>query len=233
MKRPWAIALIFVAGLAIGGGVVWAVSNDDSGSSGTNLSAKNSASASSSGTSNDLIGRLAQGAKTTFHVRYATGPESGSHAVLEVWHTADKVRRDVTIVGTSETTHTSEFLQNGQFVRCVLLETHPWQCVAAPAAQANLLDPLGGAGNKVKGKDATLSTDTIAGHDASCYTIAPASSSAKPSEFCLSSEDVPLRIDGGDGKPVTATNYDLNVDSSVFAYPAAVAGLTAPTSAAT
>jgi hypothetical protein len=66
-----------------------------------------------------------------------------------------------------------------------------------------------------------------------CYEVEPANSSAKPSRFCLSDEDVPLSIDGGDGKPTTATNYDFDVPDSVFTYPATVAGLKSPTTAST
>lgn len=223
MKRPWVVALIFLAGLTIGGTVVWSVAGGDS--DGTKLSTKNGSSSSNSSSSADeLFDRLAKGEKATYHVRYTTGNESGPHAVLEVWHDGDRVRRDVVLVGTTETTHTSEFLQGGKFVRCVLLDNRPWQCVAAPAQQANLQDPLGGASDGLKGREVTQSSDSVAGHPVTCYTV-EATAGAKPSQFCLSDDNVPLRIDGGDGKPTTATNYDLTVDDSVFKYPATVAGL--------
>jgi hypothetical protein len=234
MKRPWAIVVIFIAGLALGGSVVWAVAgNDDSGSGDTNLATNNSSTNSGTANSNELVARLADGEKATFHVRYAAGSESGPHAILEVWHTADRVRRDVSVVGSTESTKTEEFLNNGQYVRCVLLDGRPWQCVAAPAAEANLKDPLGGAAGNVKGKDVTVSDDTIAGAKVKCYAVPAASSSAKPSRFCLSDDNVPLSIDGGDGKATTATNYDTNVPDSVFTYPATVAGLSSSTTAST
>jgi hypothetical protein len=165
-------------------------------------------------------------------VRYAAGDESSAHAILEVWHEPDRIRRDITVVGSTETTHTREFLNNGQYVRCVQLDGEPWQCVAAPAEQANLKDPLGGAAANVGGKDVTVTNAVVADHPVKCYEVAAASSSAKPSKFCLSDDNVPLSIDGGDGKPTTATNYDSTVPDSVFTYPATVAGLTPTTAAA-
>jgi hypothetical protein len=223
MKRPWAIALVFIVGLAIGGAVVWKVADGDSNGGKTNLSAKNGSTSNSSSSADELFDRLARGADAKYHVRYSTGVESGPHAVLEVWHDGDRVRRDVVLIGTTETAHTEEFLSDGKFVRCVQVDNKPWQCVGAPAETANLQDPVAGAADKLKGRDVTQSTDTIAVHPVTCYTVA-APAGGKPSEFCLSDDDVPLRIDGGDGKPTTATNYDRTVDDSVFTYPATVAG---------
>ncbi len=230
MKRPWAVVLIFLVGLALGGTAVWAVTRDSGND--TDLATKNGADNTRSASSTDLVARLAKGEQATYHVRYAAGSESGPHAILEVWHTADRVRRDVTVIGSSETTHTEEFLNNGNYVRCVKLEDHPWQCVSAPAEEANLKDPVGGAAANVRGKTVTVTDDTIADHPVTCYEVEAPSPSAKPSKFCLSEDNVPLSIDGGDGKPTTATNYDTTVPDSVFTYPATVAGLTPTTAAA-
>ena len=215
--------------------MVYAVTGNDSGDDGTKVNtSKNASSSGAAGNSNELLDRLSEGAKATYHVRYVAGDDSGPHAVLEVWHSKDKVRRDVTVTGsTGETTRTEEFLKDGNYVRCVLLEGHPWQCVAAPASQATLQDPLNGAASNARGKDVTVTSETIAGHSVKCYTVEPGSSSAKPAKFCLSDDNVPLSIDGGDGKPTTASNYDLTVSDSVFTYPATVAGLTTPTTATT
>lgn len=233
MKRPWAVVVIFLVGLGLGGTAVWALTRDDSGSGNTDLATKNdTSSVGSTGSSNDLLARLSKGAKATYHVRYAAGSDSGPHAVLEVWHTGDRVRRDITVVGSNETTHTEEFLKDGQYVRCVQLGAKPWQCVAAPAEEANLKDPVGGAAANIRGRDVTITDETVADHPVQCYAVEPASPSAKPSKFCLSEDDVPLSIDGGDGKPTTATNYDKQVPDSVFTYPATVAGLTPTTASA-
>lgn len=224
MKRPWALAAIFVAGIVLGGAVVFALADDDSG---TNVDTQNGGSRTTqSAQSTELVDRLAKAEDATFHVRYTTGDINGAHAVLEVWHGPDRVRRDLKVTGsTGERTETREFLNDGKFVRCALIADHPWQCVAAPASEANLQDPLGGAGAGVTGRDMTVTDDTVAGHAVKCYTAEPASSSAKAAKFCLSKEHVPLLIDGGDGKATTATNYDFEVPDSVFTYPAQVAGL--------
>jgi len=226
MKRPWALPAIFVAGIVLGGAVVFAVADNDSGS--TNVDTKNGQGDNTTGsaTSNELLDRLAKGEQATYHVRYTTGDVSRAHAILEVWHGPDRVRRDLRVTGsTGESTQTREFLNDGKFVRCALIADNPWQCVAAPASQANLQDPLGGAGAGVTGRDMTVTDDTVAGHAVKCYTAEAANSSAKPVKFCLSKEHVPLLIDGGDGKETTATNYDFDVPDSVFKYPAQVAGL--------
>jgi hypothetical protein len=126
---------------------------------------------------------------------------------------------------TDGTAHTEEILANNKLVRCVLFAGKPWQCVGAPtSAVSSLADPLQGAGRDLVGRKVTVDNTTIAGHAAKCYTVAPGGSTTKPSVYCLSDDNVPLRIDGGDGKPVDATNYDTVVPGSVFTPPAKVAG---------
>ena len=217
--------LIFVAGTGAGGAVVWGVSQaGGSGSSGSKPPATSAAAPAPAvtATGQELLDRLAAGQKATFHVRYSYGSAaSGANAVLEVWHTPDRVRRDIIVIAPTEgTSHTEEFLDKSRYVRCLLLDGQPWQCGAASAQTANLQDPLGGANHDVNGKTVTVTDDTIAGHAVRCYHVAPATASALPSQFCLSAENVPLRIDGGDGKPVDATNYDLTVPNSAFTQPA-------------
>jgi hypothetical protein len=221
VKRWWALTLIFVAGTGAGGAVVWGVSRD--GSSGSKSSSTTIAAAKPAvtATGQELLDRLAAGQKATFHVRYSYGNATGANAVLEVWHASDRVRRDIIVIAPTEgTSHTEEFLEKAQYTRCLLLDGQPWQCDAAPAQTANLIDPLGGANHDVTGRTVTVTDDTIAGHAVRCYHVDPASATAKPSQFCLSAENVPLRIDGGDGKPVDATNYDFTVPDSAFTHPA-------------
>src|ERR1043165_7356196 len=97
MKRPWAIALIFIAGIVLGvGGVLVATAGNDSGDNGTSVNTKN-ASKGGTASANELLNRLGRGSKATYHVRYAAGSEAGAHAVLDVWHKNENtVRRDVT-----------------------------------------------------------------------------------------------------------------------------------------
>jgi hypothetical protein len=174
----------------------------------------------------DLLQRLAAAQRATFHVRYTTGSASGSHAILEVWHTPDRVRRDLTAISPTEgTAHTEEILADNKYVRCVQFEGQDWQCVGAPTASSGTLtDPLQGAKPDLTGRKVTLTHSVIVGKPVRCYTVAAASTKAKPSQFCLTDDDVPLRIDGGDGKPVEATNYDAVVPKSLFTPPAKVAG---------
>ncbi|HZN16465.1 MAG TPA: hypothetical protein VFB78_19530 [Acidimicrobiales bacterium] len=228
MRRWWVAAVIFVAGTAIGGTVVWVVARDDGGSgSSTKLAADK---AKPSAPAQELLDRIAAGEKGTYHVRYTYSGSSGTSAVMEVWRKADRVRRDLTVVSPVEgTARTQEFLENGTLVRCLLIGDSPWQCTGADVRTASALrDPLNGVNHDVAGKTVQLTTENIAGQSAKCYSIIPAttaSSGAKPTQFCFSAESAPLRIDGGDGKPVEATDYDLKVDDSVFTYPAKVAGL--------
>lgn len=216
----------------LGGTAVWLITrSSDSGSPAGGAASKGTSGSTSStpGVSvnaKEFLDRIDKASKATFHVRYSTGSATGSHAVLEIWHTADRVRRDVQAVSATEgTAHTEEILANNKLVRCVLFAGKPWQCVGAPtSAGASVADPLQGADHDVAGRKVTVTVDTIAGHPAKCYTVAAGTTTAKPSRYCLSADNVPLRIDGGDGKPVDATNYDTNVPSSVFTPPAKVAG---------
>ena len=227
MKRGFVVLLIFVAGTAAGGLVVWALTRDSG--SGTHVSSSKSPKPSVTASGKELIDRLNAGEKATFHVRYSYGNESsGARLVLEVWHTGTKVRRDITAISATEgSTHTEEFLDQQTFTRCLQLEAQPWQCTAAPLQASTLQDPVGGANHDVNGATVTVTDDTNAGHAVRCYTVAPPNATAKPSQFCLSSENVPLRIDGGDGKPVNATNYDLTVPDNVFTHPAPLTGTNA------
>jgi hypothetical protein len=223
------VLLIFTAGTAAGGVVAWAVTRDDGGSGGSATKVKTD-KPKLSAPAQELLDRLAEGEKATYHVRYTYSGSSGTSAVMEVWRKADRVRRDLTVVSPKEgTAKTQEFLQNGTLVRCLLVGDHPWQCTGADVHSAgSLQDPLNGVNHDVAGKTVEVTNEKIADHDATCYSITPAStgtSGAKPVQFCFSAESVPLRIDGGDGKPVEATNYDMSVDDSVFTYPAKVAGL--------
>jgi hypothetical protein len=174
----------------------------------------------------DLLHRLDAAQKATFHVRYTTGSASGSHAILEVWHTPDRVRRDLTAVSpTQGTAHTEEILANKKYVRCVQFAGTDWQCVGAPTGSAGTLtDPLQGAAPDLSGRKVTLTHSVLIGKPVRCYAVAAAAAQTKPSQFCLTDDNVPLRIDGGDGKPVEATNYDHVVPNSVFTPPATVAG---------
>jgi hypothetical protein len=233
--KQWQIGALFAAGLVVGGTVVWLVTR----SSGSSPSAAGTTSrpvigphpvtSSAPGlavNAQDLLHRLDAAAKATFHVRYTTGSPSGSHAILEVWHTGDRVRRDLTAISTTEgTAHTEEILANNKYVRCVQFAGTGWQCVGAPTASAGTLtDPLQGAAPDLSGRKVTLTRTVLIGQPVRCYTVAAASPAGKPSRFCLTNDNVPLRIDGGDGKPVDATNYDTVVPNSVFTPPAKVAG---------
>ena len=80
--------------------------------------------------------------------------------------------------------------------------------MSTTADSGSLGDPLQGNSRDVEGKTVTLTHTTIAGLPADCYTIPQDPAGAKPRVFCLSKENVPLRIDGGDGKPVDATSLD-------------------------
>jgi hypothetical protein len=230
VKRWLAIAAIFAAGIVLGVVIVWALGRDDSSSrSGDTVAADKAAAPKLSAPAQELLDRFDAGAKGTYHVRYSYSGNSGTSAVMEVWRKAERVRRDLVVVSPVEgTARTEEILDGGKLVRCLLLADHPWQCTAADVRQAgSLQDPLNGVNHDVAGKTVGVTTEQIAGHDATCYTITPQSTSssvAKPVQFCFSAESVPVRIDGGDGKPVTATNYDFTVDDSVFTPPAAVAG---------
>jgi len=232
--RRWYIGAIFAVGLALGGTVVWLItrSDDSSPHAGQSSNAPTSGSSTSlppgvSVNAQQLLDRLDHASKSTFHVRYATGSASESHATLEIWHTADRVRRDVIAVSSTEgTVHTEEFLTKEKFVRCASFDGKNYQCVGAPlTAGSSLSDPLQGADKGgVIGRKVTISQTTVAGQPATCYTVAGADSSSAPSQFCLSADNVPLRIDGGDGKPVIATNFDQDVPSSIFTPPASVTG---------
>jgi hypothetical protein len=229
--KKWQVAALFAAGLTLGGTVVWLItrSSDSSPHAAPTAPARVHTTTATPGVATnaqELLDRLDSASKATFHVRYTTGSASGSHAVLDVWHTADRVRRDIVAVSPTEgTAHTAEILAGGKFVRCVLFAGKPWQCVGAPvAASGSLTDPLQGAEHDVVGRKVTVSRDVIAGQPVQCYTVAAGDTSGKPSEFCLSRDNVPLRIQGSDGDPVNATNYDRTVPDSVFTPPAAVAG---------
>jgi hypothetical protein len=217
--------LIFVAGIGAGGAVEWGVSQAGGSGSKSPTTSAAAPKPTVTATGQELLDRLAAGEKATFHVRYSYGSAaSGANAVLEVWHTPDRVRRDIIVIAPTEgTSHTEEFLDKTSYVRCLLLDGSPWQCAAAPTQTSNLLDPLNGASHDVNGKTVTVTDGTIAGHPVRCYHVPAASATAQPSQFCLSAENVPLRIDGGDGKPVDATNYDLGVSDSVFTHPAPLA----------
>ncbi len=233
--KQWQIGALFAAGLVVGGTVVWLLtrsSGSDSHAAGASGSQAvigpqpiTSSAPALATNSQDLLQRLAAAQKATFHVRYTTGSASGSHAILEVWHTADRVRRDLTAISPSEgTAHTEEILAKGKYVRCLKVPDADWQCVGGPTSSAGTLaDPLQGAKPDLTGRKVTLTHSTIAGEAVRCYTVS-ASTGKGPSQFCLTNDNVPLRIDGGDGKPVDATNYDVVVPNSVFTPPAKVAG---------
>jgi hypothetical protein len=222
------VLLIFVAGTAAGGGIVWAVSRGDDGPSKLATTATTKAGVSTP--AQELLDRLAAGGKGTYHVRYTYTGSSGTSAVMEIWRKAERVRRDLTVVSPIEgTARTEEILDNGKLVRCLLLADHPWQCTSADTrAAGSLSDPANGVNHDVAGKTVQVTDEQIAGHDAKCYSVAPAftptSGPTKLVQFCFSAESVPLRIDGGDGKPVNATNYDFTVPDSVFTPPAPVTG---------
>ena len=230
MNRFWTVLLIFVAGTAAGGAVVWAVRGSGGGGSrgaGSSTTATPTTAPGVSATGQELLDRLGAGKSATFHVRYSYGTARAGQAVLEVWHTPDRVRRDLIVISPNEgSSHTEEFLDKGEYVRCLQLSGLGWQCATAPAQAANLGDPVGGAPHDVQGRAVTVTDDTIAGHAVRCYTVAagpslvPPATATHPAQFCLSAENVPLRIDGGDGKPVEATNYDFAVPDSVFDRPA-------------
>ena len=227
MKRWWVIAAIFAAGILLGGAVVWVVARGDSpGKKSTVAADKPKASAPAQ----ELLDRIDAGEKGTYHVRYSYTGSSGTGAVMEIWRKAERVRRDLTVVSPVEgTAKTEEILQNGTLTRCLLIGDHPWQCTGAPVQAAGTLkSPINGVNADVAGKTVAVSDDTIAGQPAKCYTVTPASTAstltAQPVQFCFSAESVPLRIDGGDGKPVNATNFDFTVDDGVFTPPAQVAG---------
>lgn len=231
--KQWQIVALFVAGLVLGGTAVYFLTRSDdsspkagaTGQTGVPTSTQSQAPGVSVN-GQQLLDRLDEASNATYHVRYATGSASGSSATLEIWHTADRVRRDLVAVSPSQgSAHTAEILTKKRFVRCVLFPDKPWQCVGGSVASGSkLTDPLQGVAPDLTGRKVTVRNVQIAGHPAICYTVAPASASAKPSEFCLSSDNVPLRIDGGDGKPVDATNYDKVVPASVFTPPGPVAG---------
>lgn len=228
--KQWQLGALFAAaGLVVGGSVVWLVTSGDGSTprAGGTAGAGRSSSAAPGVSANaqELLDRLDDSSKGTFHVRYSTGSTSTSSATLEIWHAGDRVRRDVVAVSSSQgTAHTVEILDGGKFVRCVQFDGKPFQCTGAPtSAASSLTDPLQGAKTDVTGKRVTVASEVIAGQPARCYTVA-AVAPAKPSQFCLSKDNVPLRIDGGDGKPVDATDYDTDVPASVFTPPASVAG---------
>jgi hypothetical protein len=228
VKRWLVVLLIFVAGTAAGGGIVWAVSRGDDGPS--KLATTATKKAGVSAPAQELLDRLAIGEKGTYHVRYTYSGNSGTSAAMEIWRKAERVRRDLIVVSPIEgTARTEEILDNGKLVRCLLLADHPWQCTGVDVRSAGALrDPANGVNHDVAGKTVEVTTEQIAGHDAKCYSITPPSTAtsvaSKPVQFCFSAESVPLRIDGGDGKPVSATNFDLTVPDSVFTPPAPVAG---------
>ena len=232
LKR-WQVAALFASGLAIGGMVVWLItrSSDSDPQAGPTASGNPTSSVSTSATpgistnAQKLLQRLASSEQVTFHVRYVTGGNLSAHAILEIWHTPDRVRRDLTAVSpTQGTAHTIEILDNGKYVRCLKLNETPWQCVGAPASESGSLgDPLQGNTRDVQGKTVTLTHDEIAGQPVDCYTVPRSIAGDTPSIYCLSEDNVPLSIDGGDGKPVTATNYDHEVPASIFTPPAPVA----------
>ena len=144
--------------------------------------------------------------------------------MLEVWHTPDSVRRDLIAVSpTQGTAHTIEILNDGKYVRCVKFDAGSFQCVGAPLSEAGTLtDPLQGNSRDVEGKTVTLTHTTIAGMPADCYTVPQDGAGAKPRVFCLSEDNIPLRIDGGDGKPVDATSLDHDIPAGIFDPPAPV-----------
>jgi hypothetical protein len=234
--KQWQIGALFAAGLVVGGTVVWLLTRSSgssphaAGTSGSQpVIGPHPVTSSAPGVATnaqDLLQRLDAAQRATFHVRYTTGSASGSHAILEVWHTPDRVRRDLTAVSTTEgTAHTEEILANNKYVRCVQFEGKEWQCVGAPTSSSGTLtDPLQGAEKDMTGRKVTLTRSVIVGNPVRCYTVAAASATAKPSQFCLTNDNVPLRIDGGDGKPVEATNYDAVVPKSLFTPPAKVSG---------
>ena len=176
----------------------------------------------------ELIDKLNAVSHSTYHVRYSTGSAGASNAVIEVWRTANETRRDIIAVSSvNGTAHTEEFLTKTSYVRCVSFDGKPFECVGAPTSQgASLNDPLQGANKAgVANKKVTLSTMKVAGADTTCYTIGADSPTLAGAKFCLdNANNVPLYIDGGDGKPVEATNFDTNVPASVFTPPAKVAG---------
>jgi hypothetical protein len=226
VKRWWVLLLIFAAGLTAGGVAVGLVTRG-SGSKKTDVSAtKGGSKVSGTTTGQDLAQRLATGKQSTFHVRYAFSAASGASLTMDVWNTPTRVRRDVLVVSPTEgTTHTAEFLDPDKYTQCVLVQGHPWQCVAQSTRQGqSLADPVNGVPHDVTGKTVTVTEDTIAGTPVKCYSVPAASPTAKPTQFCLSPENVPLRIDGGDGKPLNATNFDHDVPDSEFTPPAPVAG---------
>jgi hypothetical protein len=232
--KSWQVAALFVAGLAVGGTVVWLItdSSDSSPQAGPTSSGTPTTSVSTSAgpgiatNAQVLIQRLASADSATFHVKYATGADLTSHAVLEVWHTPDSVRRDLIAVSpTQGTAHTVEILDHGKYVRCIKFEDTDFQCVGAPTSESGSLgDPLQGNSREVANKTVTLTHTTIAGLPADCYTVPQDAVGAKPRVFCLSKDNVPLRIDGGDGKPVDATSLDHDIPSGIFDPPAPVAG---------
>jgi len=173
-----------------------------------------------------LIQRLASADQATFHIKYDTGAGGTSHAVLEVWHTPDAVRRDLIAVSpTQGTAHTVEILSDDEYVRCVKFDDQDYECLGAPTADIGTLgDVLQGNSRDVEGKTVTLTHTTIAGLPADCYTVPQGTVGAKPRVFCLSDDNVPLRIDGGDGKPVDATLLDHNIPDGIFEPPAPVVG---------
>jgi hypothetical protein len=171
-----------------------------------------------------LLDRLASADGATFHVRYVTGGETTSHATLEVWHTPDAVRRDLIAVSpTQGTAHTVEILNNGKYIRCIKFEDTDFQCVGAPTSESGSLgDPLQGNSRDVTDKTVTLTHEDINGIPADCYTVPQ--DTGNPRIFCLSKSNVPVRIDGGDGKPVDATSLDHDIPEGIFTPPAPVAG---------
>jgi hypothetical protein len=232
--KSWQIAALFASGLAVGGTVVWLItrsSDSDPEARPTTSGIPTSSVTTSTGpgisvNAQRFLERIANSDDKTFHVRYTTSSASGASAVLEIWHTPDKVRRDLVAVSpVNGTAHTTEILDNGKYIRCLKLNATAWQCLSAPTSESGSLgDPLQGNSRDVQDKTVTVTKDVIAGEPVDCYTVPASLAGNSPSIYCLSEDNVPLRIDGGDGKPVEASNFDHDVPASVFDPPAPVAG---------
>lgn len=220
MNGRIAVALGVLGGALLGVTGTWLLTRggDDGGSPAATPSTP--LSTTKPGAAGEMEALLNAGRRLTFHVRYRT-ERGGATADLELWSAPPRARRDVDAVTAQGRARTAEIRLQDRVIRCVETARVPWQCVPQPAGQA--ADPGDltlGAVNVLGGSTITARDDRILDQPVRCFAVQPpADTTARPAEVCLTSEGIPLRVDGGDG-PTVATLIEREVDGKAFDPPA-------------
>ena len=213
------LGLLLVASACGGGGGGESPSPEETESAATSPTPEENGEGTDAASELQSLG--AEWANTPAHVTYHyVGGESGTEDLGDFtlfWSPPDAYRMDITTSGASTT-----FIQNGKN-SYVCGGAGSNACLALPVSQGGagaipflgtFTDPEGLESEisslTAAGGDVETSSETIAGEDASCYSVSGRAGAATgTAEWCFSSDGILLRYRGGSTGPGGATSFGL------------------------